>query len=191
MKKLKRLFTVSAVFLLLGATQAVMADDWTLVPGESSINFTGKQTGEAFSGVFNHFKTDISYDPDDPSSARVKAVVNLTSVSTGDAQRDTALPTKDWFFVSSFPQATFDATGFQPIGDNRFTVEGELSLRGLIKNIVLPFDLKVKDNRAEMNATFTVNRADFGVGSGPWAEGKWVGLDVTITLNIVAERRTP
>jgi len=191
MKKLKHLFAIPVVFLLLLVTPAVAADDWVVVSDESSIRFTGTQTGEAFSGVFKRFETDISYDPDNPADARVRAVVDLASVSTGDTQRDTALPTKDWFFVSSFPQATFEAVGFQLIGGNLFNVTGKLSLRGLEQNITLPIDLKVEGSRAAMQTTFTLKRADFGVGTGPWAEGKWVGLDVIITLNIIAERRMP
>ncbi len=188
MKKGKHIFSVPIIFLLFAATPAVMADDWLLVPGESTISFTGTQTGEPFSGVFNRFGTDISYDPANPASARVRAEIDLASVSTGDAQRDTALPTKDWFFVAAFSHATFEAVGFQPTGENSFNVAGELSLRGLKKPVTLPFELKIEDDRAAMNATFILNRADFGVGSGPWADGKWVGLDVTVTLNIVAER---
>ncbi len=189
MKRLKHIFSVSVIFLVLATSPAVTAGDWVLVSNESSIRFTGTQVGEPFFGVFNRFAADISYDPDDPAGAHVKAEIDLASVSTGDAQRDTALPTEDWFFISSFPKATFEAVGFQVIGKNRFNTAGELSLRGFKKPIVLPFELKIDGNRAEMNATITLNRADFGVGAGPWAEGKWVGLGVTVILNIVAKRR--
>ncbi len=191
MKRVKCIFSMPVIFLLLAATPAVAADGWALVPRESSISFTGTQTGEPFSGVFNRFDADISYDPANPADAHVRAEIDLASVSTGDAQRDTALPTEDWFFVSSFPQAAFEAVGFQAFGENRFTTAGELSLRGLKKPIALPFELKIEGNRATMIATVTLNRADFGVGSGPWADGKWVGLDVAVILNIVAERKMP
>jgi len=191
MKRVKRIFSLLVVAFALSTTPTVLADDWVLVPSESSIHFTGTQTGEPFSGVFTRFGANISYDAAKPESAQVRAEIELASVSTGDAQRDTALPTKDWFFVSSFPQATFEAVGFQSFGENRFSTAGDLSLRGHRKPIALPFELKIEGNRATMNATVTLNRADFGVGAGPWADGKWVGLDVTVFINIVAERKMP
>ncbi len=179
------------IFFWVFLTPSASASDWTLVATESAIEFSGTQTGVAFSGKFNRFNADIAFDPADPASAFVKAEIDLASAFTGDTQRDIAIPQEDWFFVSSFPSATFEAKGFQPIGDNRYIVTGALTLRGVKKTITLPVHLKIDGNRAEMRSEITLNRTDFGVGSGPWSEGKWVGLDVAVSLHVVAERSVP
>ena len=188
MKIAKHIFYLNFAFWLGVAAPGVWAGNWTVMKSESSIAFTGMQTGVSFSGTFDRFAADISYDPAAPTGAYVRARIDLASASTGDLQRDTALPEQDWFFVTSFPRAIFEAKGFKLLGENRYSTTGTLTLRGVKKSFALPFDLEIDGNRATMDSTFTLNRADHGVGSGPWAEGKWVGLDVVVTLHIVAER---
>lgn len=190
MKNLNQIAGFLVLFWIF-LTPTAIAADWRLVATESSIEFGGTQTDVAFSGKFNRFSANISFDPANPDNAFVKAEIDLASAFTNDTQRDSALPQEDWFFVSSFPRAIFEAKGFQPIGDNRYNVAGVLTLRGVEKNITLPIHLKIDDSRAEMKSIITLNRADFGIGSGPWSEGKWVGLDVAVSLHIVAERSAP
>ncbi len=179
------------IFFWIFLTPTAIATDWQLVAAESSIEFSGTQTDIAFSGKFNRFSADISFDPADPSNAFVKAEVDLASAFTDDTQRDTALPQEDWFFISSFPRAIFEAKEFQHNGDNRYNVTGALTLRGVEKTVTLPIHLKIDGDRAEMRSKINLNRADFGIGSGPWSEGKWVGLNVAVSLHIVAERSAP
>lgn len=184
----------TACFLILFwifLTPTAIATDWQLVATESSIEFSGTQTDVVFSGKFNRFNVNISFDPADPNDAFVKAEVELASAFTDDTQRDSALPQEDWFFINSFPRATFEAKGFQPNGNNLYNVTGKLTLRGVEKTITLPIHLKIDSDRAEMRSKINLNRADFGVGSGPWLEGKWVGLNVAVSLHIVAERSAP
>ena len=167
---------------------AASADSWTLVPNESEIRFKGKQTGNSFEGVFEAFSVEINYDPTQPENAYVRANIETGSAKTGDTQRDEALPGKDWFFSSMFPVATFEAQGFTPIGGNGFSTDGRLMIKGVEKDLTLPFTLTLDNTRAVMSAEVPLNRNDFTVGAGPWAEGKWVGLDVTVSINITAER---
>jgi polyisoprenoid-binding protein YceI len=179
------------IFFWVFLNPSAIATDWRIITEESSVEFSGTQTGVAFSGKFTRFGADISFVPADPASAHVKAEIDLASATTGDTQRDTALPQEDWFFVSAFPKATFEATGFQPQGDNRYSTVGTLTLKGITKTVPLSFTLTFNGGRALMQASLTLNRADFSVGAGPWAEGKWVGLNVDVSLNIVAERKEP
>lgn len=179
------------MFFWVFLSPAAIASDWRIVTEESTIEFSGTQTGLPFSGKFTRFGADISFDPADPASANVKAEIDLASTFTGDTQRDTALPQEDWFFVSAFPKATFEATRFQQLGDNRYSTVGTLTLKGITKTVPLSFTLTFDDGRALMQSSLVLNRADFGVGTGPWAKGKWVGLNVDVSLNIVAEQKEP
>jgi len=179
------------MFLWVFLNPSAIAADWRIITEESTIEFSGTQTGVPFSGKFARFGADISFDPADPASAYVKAEIDLASATTGDTQRDTALPQEDWFFVSTFPKATFEATGFQPLEDNRYSTMGALTLKGITKIVPLSFTLTFDGERALMQSSLALNRADFGVGAGPWAEGKWVGLNVDVSLNIVAEQKEP
>lgn len=165
------------------------ADGWTVVAEESEIRFTGNQTGNPFEGRFETFTVQIDYDVGQPEKAFVRAVIDTGSAKTGDTQRDEAMPGKDWFFASMFPSATFTANGFAAHGDNQFSTNGTLEIKGVQKNLEMPFSLSIDGNRATMTSTVSLNRQDFGVGVGPWAEGKWVGLDVEVAIKLVAVRK--
>lgn len=181
-----RFLTLFAMTLLWSGT--VLADSWTLVPEESEIRFRGNQTGNPFEGIFETFTVQIQYDPDQPAAAYVHAAIDTGSAKTGDTQRDEALPGKDWFFSSMFPSATFEANGFTPTGSGQFSTSGTLNIKGIEKDFTLPFTLSIDGSRAVMNADVPLNRQDFDIGAGPWTEGKWVGLDVIVSIKITAIR---
>lgn len=186
-----RAFLVALATLALGFSGAVKADDWTMLPERSSIGFSGTQTGETFMGRFDRFAVAIVFDPAAPEKAHVKAVVDAGSASTGDKQRDLALAGKDWFNVSMFQDIRFEATGFHHLGGPDYRADGTLSVLGMEKALTLPFSLKIEDGQALMTSEITLDRSEYGIGQGLWSEGKWVGLNVTVSIVIAAERTRP
>lgn len=184
-----RLYIKLLWFLWLSGTSIpVLANSWVITPEDSRISFTGTQTGNLFEGHFKTFDADIRFNPGAPDQAYVRAVIDMASAITGDTQRDEALPGKDWFFVSMFPQAVFEARGFIPLGGERFQASGMLSLKGVERPVTLPFTLHIKGDTAKMTSELSLLRSDFGVGGGPWAEGKWVGLEVSVSISLMATR---
>ncbi len=185
---------ISCFFVILGlitAAAPVRADTWIVEPDSSKIVFSGTQTGNRFEGQFNTFDADIRFDPSASENAHVRAVIKAGSAITGDTQRDEAMRGKDWFAVSVFPDIVFEATGFRKDGETSYTAAGTLTVLGVEYPFTLPFDLTIKEQTATMNAEFNLNRQDIGIGTGAWSEGKWVGLDVTMKIRVVAKRKAP
>jgi polyisoprenoid-binding protein YceI len=172
---------------ILAASSAARAAEWTVVPGESALTFAGVQTGEKFTGRFGKFGANISFDPDRLDDAKVAVTVDIASAATGDRQRDTAMPSKEWFDAGSFPQARFEsrkvvrtAAGYEATGD--------LTLRGVTREIHLPFTLEIDGRKARAKGHVDLKRDVFGVGQGDWATGDWVALDVAVDFDLKAER---
>ncbi len=188
LNKLNMLKALGALCLAVTGAQAARADTWTVVPDESEIRFVGTQTGSMFEGTFKDFSVQVTYDAANPQNARVHASIDTGSAKTGDTQRDEALPGKDWFFASMFPTAIFETEGFKKTGPDNFTTNGSLEIKGVKQELALPFTLTIEGDRATMTSELSLNRQDYNVGAGPWAEGKWVGLDVKVMITIVAER---
>lgn len=175
----------------LSISAGAQTNTWNVVKDQSFISFTGTQTGNAFEGRFRNFGVGIEFDPNDPASARVRATIEAASAATGDNQRDEALPGKDWFNVVEFPSILFQADGFEKTGPSSFETKGILTVLGVEHKLTLPFQLDVADDVARMNSEVTLNRQLLGIGSGPWQEGKWVGLDVKVHIQIQAKRAAP
>ncbi|MCJ2095227.1 YceI family protein [Methylobacterium sp. J-072] len=184
---------LSAVCLsacLLGAACPATAAEWAVDPAKSAIRFSGVQVGTPFSGRFERFEAKVDFDPAKPEAGRATVLVDLSSARTGDAQRDTALPQKDWFDVASASQARFEATRFVDKGRGDYEAIGELTIRGAKRPLTLPFHLSLEGPQAHATGHVGLVRTDFGVGQGAWASGQWVALEVGVDIDLVATARS-
>lgn len=112
----------------------------------------------------------------------------MSSFDAGSADRDGALPGKEWFYIKTFPKAQFASQDFISLGGDNYEARGELSLRGVSQPLTLPFTLTLDGDRAEMGGRVSINRNDFGVGQGVWSTDEWVSLNVDIDVKISARR---
>ena len=170
---------------LLLATPA-MAANWAVQADKSHLGFSGTQIGAPFKGSFGKWSAEIAFDPAHPEAGHAKVVIDLASARTGDSQRDTALPQSDWFDVKHFPQATFEAAGFTPKGGDAYEAAGKLTIRGITKDVVLPFTLSIGGDGAAAKGHLALMRTAFGVGQGPWTSGEWVALAVGVDFDLAA-----
>jgi len=175
------------VLPLLAASPALAAD-WTVDPAKSHLNFSGVQNGAPFQGSFGKWQAQIAFDPAHPEAGHAKVTIDLASARTGDTQRDSALPQPEWFDAASFPQAGFEAGGFVAKGGDAYEAPGKLTIRGVGKDVVLPFTLVVTGDQAVAKGHLTLMRTAFGVGQGVWSTAEWVALDVGVDVDLVATR---
>lgn len=182
---MKSLVLLAALSLL--ATPA-LASDWAVDPAKSRLGFSGVQNGAPFQGNFGKWTAEIAFDPAHPETGHAKVTIDLASAKTGDTQRDSALPQAEWFDVKAFPQASFEATGFVARGGDAYEAPGRLTIRGMAKDVVLPFTLAVTGDKAAAKGHLSLVRTGFGVGQGVWATGEWVALDVGIDVDLVATK---
>lgn len=171
------------------AALPVSAAEWAVDPAKSAIAFSGVQVGVPFAGRFERFEAGIDFDPAKPEAGHALVRIDLASARTGDAQRDAALPQKEWFDVGSASQARFEASRFVDKGGGDYEAVGTLTLRGASRPLTLPFHLTLDGGRARAAGRITLVRTAFGVGQGPWASGQWVGLDVGVDIDLVATQR--
>jgi polyisoprenoid-binding protein YceI len=190
-----KLLPAAALPLLLLTPPAAIAlaatkpsPHWTVDPARSSLGFSGTQTGSHFDGQFSRYKAAVTFDPDHPETSRIVVDVDLGSATTGDKQRDIALPGKDWFDVAHFPTARFVSTSIRRRGGNAYVATGNLTLRGVTRPILLPFTLTIDGDSARATGRAQLVRNAFGVGQGAWSSGQWVALEVGVDINIVAKR---
>ena len=138
--------------------------------------------------MFEKYDAKIVLDPDNPADAQIDVTVDMSSAKTGDKQKDSALPGSDWFKAKEFPTARYVATTVGKQADGSYVAEGDLTIRGVTKPLALPFALTIDGDTATAKGEASLVRSDFGVGEGEFADGTWVGLDVKVTVDIVATR---
>lgn len=151
----------------------------------SAIRFVPTLMGSKTEGNFKKFNAQIRFDPEKPAQAQARAEVMIQSFDIGfDEATEEALG-PNWFDVKKHPQATFVATQVQPLGQDRFELSGNLSIKGQTKAVRFPVTLiRETANTARLDGTLTIKRLDFGLGQGQWAGTGTVSNDVNVQIRL-------
>jgi polyisoprenoid-binding protein YceI len=169
-------------------TAPAHAAHWTVDTAKSKLGFNVMWSNEPFAGTFRSWKADIDFDPGAPQLAHVTVAVDLASEASDEADFDDGLKGAQGFQISQFPVARFVTTAFAHEIGMEYIATGNLTLKGITRQVILPFSLTINGTTAHMKGTAHVMRTDFGVGLGTWAAPSPVAHDVTVTIDLTATR---
>ncbi|MFZ2235901.1 MAG: YceI family protein [Dokdonella sp.] len=164
--------------LLLLAVIPAIAADYSVQPG-STLGFSGTFQGEAFNGEFKKFDATISYDPAKLAASKFDVSIDIGSVATGDSDRDNALPGDEFFDTVKFPKAHFVSKAFRKDGD-KVIADGTLTIKGISKPVSLEVGLTPSVDGATLTVTTNLDRSDFSIGTGDYADTSTIGAVVTV-----------
>jgi polyisoprenoid-binding protein YceI len=144
-------------------------------------------------GRFSTFEGTIEI-AEQPADSKASLSIEAGTVDTGDETRDAHLRTNDFFDVANHPTWTFVSTSIKPEGLTEFKVEGDLTIRGVTRQVTLDATLEgvVTDpygnHRIGFSASTSINRDDFGVSFGAVMEagGLVVAKKVDIQIELEA-----
>jgi polyisoprenoid-binding protein YceI len=169
--------------LLLVAAGPSLAADYVQAPG-STLTFATKYQGDVFTGRFASFATRMSFDPKALAASKLDVTIALSGAATGDTERDSSLKGGDFFNVAKFPQAHYLATKFRALGGNRYAADGQLTLHGVSRPVVLTFTW-TPGAKPVLAGQATVKRLDFGVGGGDWADTGIIPNEVAVSTKVM------
>jgi polyisoprenoid-binding protein YceI len=169
------------------------AGTYTLDDSHSNIGFTARHLVVAKTrGRFASFRGTVVVG-EDPFDSTVEVEVDVASVDSRDERRDEHLRGEDFFDAEHFPTMTFRSTAVRAAGHGTYDLEGELTVRGVTRPLVLTieFDGAVTDpwggTRAGFTAKGQVNREDFGLTWNQALEGGGVLVGRSVGIEIEAE----
>jgi len=180
---------MSALAVLQTATTT-----WNLDPTHSVAEFKVKHM--MICNVEGHFGTVtgvLTLDETDRTNSSVEASIEMASINTRDAQRDTHPKSEGFFHVDKFPTLSLQSTRIDPTGSGELTVAGDLTIRGVARNAIFTVEGPTPpardpwgSTRLGRSATTKINRKDFGLAwSGALEAGSvLVGDEVTITPDV-------
>ncbi len=128
----------------------------------------------------------LDFDPQDWAAARLDVAVPITRLDLGDGKWNQATLARNLLDGERFPQARFVSSRVEPIDANHARVFGQLSLRGVSREVVLDVTLNTLKRHplppfrrtAGFSATTTLSRADFGISAWPSVIGDRVELRI-------------
>lgn len=169
--------------ILLALSTPALAADYVQAPG-STLAFAGKYQGEVFVGRFPGFSTRLSFDPRQLEAARLEVTIPMATATTRNADYDGEMRGAAFFDAAKFPQARFVAGKFRALGGNRYAADGTLTLRGARKPVTLTFEWTPGANPVLFGRA-AVQRLDFGVGGGQWADTKLLPDAIAVSTRVV------
>lgn len=123
-------------------------------------------------GNFNDFKGMIQYNEKDVTKSSVEFTAQAKSINTNNAGRDRHLQSADFFEVEKYPEVVFKSTKVEKKGKKGFVVYGDFTMKGVTKQIMIPFQIAgmINDPRGGVKmgviANTTINRRDYGINYG-------------------------
>lgn len=177
------------------AASRSVAGKWAIDKVHSNVKFTiTHMVVSDVDGSFRLFDGSMEHSKPDYSDAKIIFTVDVNSINTDNENRDKHLKSDDFFNAEKFPQMKFESTSFTPLGNNKYKLDGNLTIRDVTKPV--SFDVtyggtigQPGKTKAGFKAKTTINRFDYGLKwdrateAGSLVVSKEVAITVNVELN--------
>jgi len=170
-----------------------IAGTWEIDAVHSHVGFVARHLMVSkVRGSFTKLEGEI-ITAENPLESSATATIDMTSLSTGNEQRDGDVKGENFLDAANHPTMTFRSTGMRADGEN-YKLDGDLTIKG----ITHPLELSVELNgfgpdpyggtRAGFSATGEINRTDYGITANMVLPtgGVMVSEKIQLTIEIEA-----
>jgi polyisoprenoid-binding protein YceI len=120
----------------------------------------------------------------------------MASINTDNTARDNHLKSDDFFNAEKFPEIKFTSTSFEKVGEGKYKITGDLTIRDVTKKVVFDavYNGSIKtpwgNTAMSWTAATVINRFDYNLKWNKALEsgGLIAGQDVTITINLEMDK---
>ncbi len=171
---------------------------WQIDPMHTQVEFAAKHFGMmTVRGRFNEVATSGTVDPTNPAATSIEVTIDVASLNTHNAQRDNDLRSSSFLELEKYPSITFRSTRIEPSGQDRYTMAGDLTIKGITRPVALrvlrygEINDPMMGHRVAYSAEGEINRKDFGMSFDMLADGKIiVGHEIKIAVELEVVEQT-
>lgn len=155
-----------------GASAAKPADvdgAWTIQP-DSKAYFSVTTSRESVNYQMDQVSGSWTINSGDPSLTKADGTVELSSMDSGNAQRDSHISEAEFLDVAQFPTAHFTATSFEGMPSEwkdgevyEVSIRGDLTVKGITKEVVFTGQTTAEQGQLKLEAGTVVTFEDFGM----------------------------
>ncbi|MBI5922257.1 MAG: polyisoprenoid-binding protein [Betaproteobacteria bacterium] len=188
MKKLALIATITTIATLSAPTWAA-PETFVLDAKHTFPSFSYSHFGYSIqTSRFNKTSGKVTMDKA-AKTGSVDVTIDMKSVDTGSELFNEHIQDEDYLDTEKYPTATFQSTKVIFEGDKPATIEGNLTIKGITKRVMLkvsafqamPHPMMKKD-AIGANASTIIKRSEFNAGKYV----PYVGDDVTINIAMEA-----
>jgi polyisoprenoid-binding protein YceI len=170
---------------------------WVIDPTHSEIGFKIKHMFTNVHGRFKTFEGSAEFDENGENLSNINFTAEVSSIKTGNSDRDGHLQGPDFFDIEKNPQISFQGHQFVKSEDtqsNNYQIYGSLTMHGITNPLVLSatFNGVMNDPWSNRKAGFSIlgemNRKDWGLtwnsvlDTGNLLVGEAIELNIEVQL---------
>ena len=144
----------------------MIAQKYVAISNDSKILFSIKNLGLSVNGNFKGLTGTMFFNADDLKLSEVNLSINAASIDTNNKSRDKHLVKDDYFSTAKFPLITFKSIKIVATNRvNRYLVTGNLSIKGISKEITNEVLISAKEEQLILKTNFELKRQDYKIGT--------------------------
>jgi polyisoprenoid-binding protein YceI len=176
---MKRLFLLlSAMFMLIaGTVQVSSAQNWKIA-NDYAIQFSSADV----SGIFKNLTGSVIFDEHNLAISRINVSIAVNAINTGNAMMNKHAKDEEWFDAARFSDIKFVSKSVAKTAAG-YLITGNLTLRGVTREISFPFNFKTINTGAIVTGAFSVNRSDFKIGKPGGEVAEAIKINLSIPLS--------
>ncbi len=143
---------------------------YTIDPAHSRVGFVARHAMVTkVRGQFTDLTGRLHLDEGDPGRSTAEVVIQVASLTTAQEQRDEHLRGADFFDVERYPTITFRSSAVEDLGDDRYRLTGDLTIRDVTRPITIDLEHTgaaqdpFGNFRVGFEGTVVVNRKEWGL----------------------------
>lgn len=168
-------------FAMIMSIQTALASPWHL-SADSEVGFHIDSFGVTFvKGQFEKVQSSLQFNLQQPEQATAEVIFDITSIDLNRPSFKQMVLGPDLFYVEKYKTATFTSTQFKALGDHRYQILGNLTLRGVTHPISFNARLVPNSNNPDVldvEAYTIIRRSDFGMKKALGGIGEKVNIQV-------------
>ena len=170
---------------------------WVIDPTHTSLGFSARHAMVAkVRGTFGEFAGSFTIDGDNLAASTAEVTIQVASIDTKTADRDTHLKSPDFLDVENFPTITFVSTAVTPKGDD-VVITGDLTIHGVTKSVEIEYEFvgisqdPWGQTKIGFEGSTKISRKDFGLTWNAALEtgGVLVGDEIKLNLDVEATKQ--
>ena len=175
----------------------MIATTWSIDTSHSGVHFSVRHMlVSKVRGHFTRYAGAVHIDEVDMTRSNLDVTIDAGSIDTEVPDRDAHLRSPDFLDVDKFPEIHFRSEHIEKLGDAKYRVVGDLTIRGKTREVSLDVEYggRARDpwgnERVGFAAKTSIDRRDFGLTWNQMLEtgGIVVGEQVDIDVDVEAVR---
>ena len=170
---------------------------WKFDPYHTQVEFSAKHLGMmTVRGNFADVTATGEIDVEHPERSKIEATIKSVSIRTHNEIRDNDLRSSNFLEADKYPTMHFKSTKIEPVEKDRYTLTGDLTIKGVTKPVTLDvvrlgeFNDPNMGHRIGYTAEGKINRKDFNMRFDAVLDGRFVvsnEIEIRIEGELVEE----